>query len=764
MAPSSRPTQNDLLLTTVRPFGPSHLLPIGTAPGTKVVRLEFKSQLALDAWIAEQRTVVKWNRDRGQADPNAARKRRKEQTARNENTPPIPTPRPRAHPYLPPPPPRASPYDSSERYECDHAGKPRSILAPADRQRKARTSIKVGCKAHFFVRKLKGKEEYVVDLHLEHTGHIAATVESMRESRMSDATRGWLQGMVERGLDWPAIKNLLRPSEEVLQKVEACHENGVPLDELPEAFRVGWQEAYNVIRKRLRDLSRLAPDGWESLVRWKAKLEGEGWDVLLKADVFDDDPERKVYAVGVISPWQKKILAAHQDLVCLDSTHHTCFSVDGADEKAFLYTLVVKYPLVGKGIPVAFLITVAETRYPIIDWFWWLKRDVFQDQRFYPRAFMIDCSDTEAAAISTVFPNSSTFWCYFHMLKAVRQNAVKKLSVIAFPDESKADLIARNKQLRALAFSDVVRLIEQPTEEAFDEQWENIGRTYALFPGWISYLNKQWVSHRERWGRAWRQVRSSFTLHSSYLTSIPLQDIFQSINTNNFIESWHRILKSLYLKLMRRQRDDYLLFLLFDSVLPDYRRMVSRIVLGFESRRLDKAEASRRAKAYSPTPAEALELIVREEQDSVIVRSFSSAEDVTYAVLIAKEHIISCTCPDSIIRKHICKHMWLVDRLLLYSISFGVPRAEGPAPDVRMADPAAPIPAARREVQVLGLLDRVQDEREKVGDVLEQFAAMSLEEKGKLDPVALETAHSHLQSARRALGGIGRAVYALQRK
>ncbi|KAH8920028.1 hypothetical protein BT69DRAFT_1195799, partial [Atractiella rhizophila] len=83
-------------------------------------------------------------------------------------------------------------------------------------------------------------------------------------------------------------------------------------------------------------------------------------------------------------------------------------------------------------------------------------------------------------------------------------------------------------------------------------------------PEWVSYLETQWINQKERWGQAWRK------------------ECTLNIDTNNYIESWHRDLKVNYIKRKRRQRVDYLVFLLTRQVLPDYRRKVLRILLGFE--------------------------------------------------------------------------------------------------------------------------------------------------------------------------------------
>ena len=65
------------------------------------------------------------------------------------------------------------------------------------------------------------------------------------------------------------------------------------------------------------------------------------------------------------SPRRGQLLHKYSTIVCLDSTHNTCFSVTrgGRQEKTFLYTLIVKNRMTGKGAPAAFLLTPSEAQY-----------------------------------------------------------------------------------------------------------------------------------------------------------------------------------------------------------------------------------------------------------------------------------------------------------------------------------------------------------------------------------------------------------------
>jgi hypothetical protein len=85
--------------------------------------------------------------------------------------------------------------------------------------RKRKPSIKVGCKAKFFVRKSFNADTAEIEFHFKHTGHDVGTIAAMRESRMSRKAATWLQEKVNEGLDWKAINALFRSTNIELDAV-----------------------------------------------------------------------------------------------------------------------------------------------------------------------------------------------------------------------------------------------------------------------------------------------------------------------------------------------------------------------------------------------------------------------------------------------------------------------------------------------------------------------------------------------------------------
>lgn len=121
---------------------------------------------------------------------------------------------------------RPSVYEWTEKWVCDHSGQYRdqrkANLSPSKRRdNRTHGSIKVGCKAHLWFRKRIGQDKIEIEYAWEHSGHTPGSLKDMQESMMSDQVRDWVNTRVNEGLDWRAMKDLLRIDEAILDEVSA---------------------------------------------------------------------------------------------------------------------------------------------------------------------------------------------------------------------------------------------------------------------------------------------------------------------------------------------------------------------------------------------------------------------------------------------------------------------------------------------------------------------------------------------------------------
>ncbi|KZV59651.1 hypothetical protein PENSPDRAFT_561269, partial [Peniophora sp. CONT] len=368
---------------------------------------------------------------------------------------------------------------------------------------------------------------------------------------------------------------------------------------IPDTLAIDYMDVYNAIRRKLTSAAVLDDNGMKSLKMWADKLRAAGYLVL-----FEDNL------------------------------------------------------LTGKGVPAAFMLSPTESQWPIIDWLSWLIKPVAAGGLGYMgKCWMIDCSDTEAAAIRAAIPGAQIIVCMWHVYKAVSEQAKKKLHS-DLPDRK--EKIAANKTLRDGAVDDFRSLACCDSEQKFRELWHQHMLKYQAHAEWRKYLESEWLPKQKQWVWAYRKTIVQY-----------------GIETNNYVESWHSILKTFYLKLMRRQRIDVLLHILSTQVLPDFRRKDKRVRLGLSQPALNTRERQSR-KLADEIPSTELEGMVRldiEEGGSdtvpeILVMSFTMDPDLWYRVFIveiprlqptelARAVIARYSCPAYTQLCVSCKHMFL---------------------------------------------------------------------------------------------------------
>ncbi|KAJ6582514.1 hypothetical protein DFH09DRAFT_1309467 [Mycena vulgaris] len=106
-------------------------------------------------------------------------------------------------------------FDWTEKWLCGHSGKYRderdTDLSPRKRRpNRHHPSVKVNCGAYFFLRKVCGEDRVKIEYCWAHDGHEPGTVKDMAGSMLPLRVKEWIESRVAEGLDWKAIKPLLR--------------------------------------------------------------------------------------------------------------------------------------------------------------------------------------------------------------------------------------------------------------------------------------------------------------------------------------------------------------------------------------------------------------------------------------------------------------------------------------------------------------------------------------------------------------------------
>ncbi|KAA1115313.1 hypothetical protein PGT21_035121 [Puccinia graminis f. sp. tritici] len=220
-------------------------------------------------------------------------------------------------------------------------------LKRAENSRKFHESVRCGCKAGFSIAHHIKTNSLRVVWNWQHN-HDPTSHSHMKATRLPEIVDQWLKERVDSGLNWEAINNLRR-TPDVLDLVSPQIK--------PEgmAKRMYDRVRYLILTRRV-SLARRDPNPFQSLALWAQELQAKSWNCL------SDTADSEQFLFAFQSPWQQRMLREHgSSMIMLDSTHKSVtnyFLSDG--RKISLYSVLIRDPIVGKGVPIAWAFTASE--------------------------------------------------------------------------------------------------------------------------------------------------------------------------------------------------------------------------------------------------------------------------------------------------------------------------------------------------------------------------------------------------------------------
>ena len=346
------------------------------------------------------------------------------------------------------------------------------------------------------------------------------------------------------------------------------------------------REITNLRYKYMTNKIRLDSDDFLSAKKWLQKLESEqGFAVWGEYDL-DATADNGKFAFGFMSPWQYNLLKDAQAWG-LDATHHI-----GQYLNAVLYTVVVRVDT-GNAVPVAYLFTNDQSATPLKEWLYELKeRTADPDTRASKvTKVTIDASLPEDNALTEVLGEGvSVQYCTWHVKRAwtskiqhhVKTDCVGESSSdddndeqdesgeedesdgdedssyeeVVGDDEERSQIPARVKAVRVLLNDDLGSLMQEADVSTFQKKLKQFKKRWqSSQPRFWGYFNRYWLAKRKykRWAKCYQPA------------------IYTNMETNNYVESWHKQLKYTYLRGKRNQRYDELIYILVEVVQPDLR-------------------------------------------------------------------------------------------------------------------------------------------------------------------------------------------------
>ena len=264
-------------------------------------------------------------------------------------------------------------------------------------------------------------------------------------------------------------------------------------------------------------------DDAKSMMYWVAEMEQEtGYNPVICYKGQGEDSchmglNNKYFLLGIQTEFQKEMFVkyAHK-LVCADATHGT----NAYDFQLITVLVVDDYD---EGIPVAWLISNRECA-EVLSVFSCMRErcgDVATD------VFMSDDADAYYNAWVSTFPRpNKKLLCSWHVDRSWRRKLNEHI---------------RDRAVLAEVYAAMKRVQNETNEAVFR-------RSLQQFLAWVRGLSEPLATYFEReYARRTREWASCFRLGSR-------------VNTNMFLESFHRVLKEVYLERKQNRRVDHLLY------------------------------------------------------------------------------------------------------------------------------------------------------------------------------------------------------------
>ncbi|KAH9816816.1 hypothetical protein DFH28DRAFT_890659 [Melampsora americana] len=242
-------------------------------------------------------------------------------------------------------------HEWTKTWLCNCYGKPYNRTRPplTDHLRLSGGSVRCQCRAKFIIRKtLTGDLEF--EWYWKHNNHNPYSIEDMRNMRLPDVVSEWLNERVISGLTWRSIQRLLSCPD-------LFPDENSSLGIVPEALNIDRTRVQNRIRRLASRTKYLDSSVLTSMTLWCNRLLERGWHVFKNID-----PRNQRISMAFLSPWQRTQLMRHgDDVLCFDSTHNVCSGIpEWPLSKFTLLTIVLRHPVTGSGIPVAWFLTTDE--------------------------------------------------------------------------------------------------------------------------------------------------------------------------------------------------------------------------------------------------------------------------------------------------------------------------------------------------------------------------------------------------------------------
>ena len=325
---------------------------------------------------------------------------------------------------------------------------------------------------------------------------------------------------------------------------------------------------------------------------------------------------------------------ANQSAVCVDATHGT-----NAYDFQLISILVVDE--LGEGFPVGWCFSNKEDQATLGNFFATVKANTGLVD---PKWFMSDDAQQYYSAWVKCFsPTPQKLLCSWHVDRAWRK-ALAKIP-------NKEDQVNTYHILRILLEEVSVPRFEELLNKAV-QSWKTDLSTKDFY----NYFTSNYLNRKQEWAACFRKG--------------------STVNTNMFVEAFHRVLKHVYLKGVANKRMDHCIITLMKLARDKIYERLIKIEKGKSTGRLQAihkrhtTSLTLSTELIEPNPSTSNQWIVKSSHTDDSYQVTEQAKKCPHNCSLRCRycsvciHEYTCTCLDSLIHATICKHIHLLRRFL----------------------------------------------------------------------------------------------------
>ena len=479
------------------------------------------------------------------------------------------------------------------------------------------------------------------------------------------------------------------------------------------------QDISNIARSFSLEIAHRHPNDQDSVASWIRECEEQPYNPVLFYKLQGEAAkgfEVEDFMIVLQTELQQQLFVQFApDGICLDTTL-------GTNMYDFLLTTIMVVDEFGEGQPVGWCLSNHES-FPFLRCFF--QKIMGNAGRVTPKWLMSDLAPQFYDAFSEV--NNCTpkhLFCSWHVDKAWKEEIRKKISCVQLQAEVYKMLRVVLEQTDICSFHDYL--------DALMERLRSVDGTRDF----AEYFERFWVQHKESWGYCYR--------------------VGEGINTNMFVEAFHRVLKYNYLQGKYNRRVDACLSKL-EQVNND--KVFQRLIKLTKGKSTFKASIIRkrhlgslqlRDSDVTADPESANCWLVKSEHGNNIYKVTWRQEGCNEVPCQLKCtdcgsccHSHQCSCLDFLMNAITCKHIHLVQRLLITS-GQKKPCEEQPTADIDYKEEAI---ERTFSLVTTGAAKNVSDLRDKIINSLTELIS-DVGETSQVDEEALKFLSTQVSSAK----------------